>query len=177
LFPGSPSPSIYNEQRTSVQIESETTTYPSKGRASSLGRVFNNNSPSPRDTTPISRNSIEFGLRSKSRRPSAVDPAARAIAVQAARQAFEDKEAAKNRKQDEQTSKAHDKEQRRLRRLEREDSHHPNYAPGRRSMSDFTLRPSRLSEKESTRRKNSASSYTDDTIKINWKPKNPKSAW
>ncbi|KAM5441823.1 hypothetical protein MferCBS31731_003083 [Microsporum ferrugineum] len=174
LFPGSPSPSIYNEPRTSVQIESETTTYPSKTRASSFGRVFNN-SPSPRDTTPLSRNSLEFGLRSKSRRPSAVDPAARAIAVQAARQAFADREAAKIRKHDEQASKAYDKEQRRLRRLERENSYN-SHTPPRRSISDFTLRPSKLSEKDS-RSKNSTPSYTDDTIKVSWKPKSPKSAW
>ncbi|EFR02861.1 hypothetical protein MGYG_05862 [Nannizzia gypsea CBS 118893] len=180
LFPGSPSPSIYNEPRTSVQIESETTTYPpTKTRTTSLGRVFNsnsNNSPSPRDTAPLSRNSLEFGLRSKSRRPSTVDPAARAIAVQAARQAFEDREAAKNRKRDEQVSKALDKEQRRLRRLERENSYN-SYTGGRQSISDFTLRrPSKLSEKDS-RRKNSASSFADDTTTITWKPKSPKSAW
>ncbi|OAL70901.1 hypothetical protein A7D00_4563 [Trichophyton violaceum] len=186
LFPGSPSPSIYNEPRSSIQIESETTTThpPTKARSTSFGRVFNNNhnssiinnSPSPRDTAPLSRNSLEFGLRSRSRRPSTADPAARAIAVQAARQAFEDREAAKNRKRDEQTSKALDKEQRRLRRLERENSYN-SYTGGRRSISDFTLRrSSKLSEKDS-RRKNSASSYADDTTKITWKPKSPKSAW
>lgn len=69
-----------------------------------------------RTVSPISRNSLEFPFRSKSRTSisTSTDPIARAAAVQAARQAFEDREAAKARK----FEKAQDKE---LFRRERKD--------------------------------------------------------
>ncbi|KAJ9194238.1 hypothetical protein DTO164E3_5637 [Paecilomyces variotii] len=62
--------------------------------------------------SPISRSSLDFGFR-KTRTSTDPDPISRAATVQAARQAFEEKEAAKNRKYEKQQLKAQEKEQRR----------------------------------------------------------------
>lgn len=63
--------------------------------------------------SPLSRSSLDFGFRSKTRTNTDPDPISRAATVQAARQAFEEKEAAKNRKYEKQQLKAQEKEQRR----------------------------------------------------------------
>ncbi|OJJ43331.1 hypothetical protein ASPZODRAFT_74549 [Penicilliopsis zonata CBS 506.65] len=62
-------------------------------------------------TSPTSRSSLDFIFRSKTR--TNTDTLSRAATVQAARQAFEEKEAAKTRKFEEQQIKAEEKENRR----------------------------------------------------------------
>ncbi|KAL4930575.1 uncharacterized protein BDV17DRAFT_41543 [Aspergillus undulatus] len=59
-------------------------------------------------TSPTSRTSLDFVFRSRTR--TSMDPVSRAATVQAARQAFEEKEAAKNRKFEEQRIKAEEKQ-------------------------------------------------------------------
>ena len=61
--------------------------------------------------SPISRSSLDFVFRSKSR--ASVDPVSRAATVQAARQAFEEKEEAKSRKFEQQQMKEEEKQTRR----------------------------------------------------------------
>lgn len=61
--------------------------------------------------SPISRSSLDFVFRSKSR--ATVDPMSRAATVQAARQAFEEKEEAKSRKFEQQQMKEEEKQTRR----------------------------------------------------------------
>lgn len=65
--------------------------------------------------SPISRSSLDFSFRSRTR--TSMDPISRAATVQAARQAFEEKEAAKARKLEEQQLKA---EAREIRRKEKQ---------------------------------------------------------
>ncbi|KAL4897391.1 hypothetical protein BDV59DRAFT_167607 [Aspergillus ambiguus] len=64
--------------------------------------------------SPISRPSLDFVFRSKTR--TSMDPVSRAATVQAARQAFEEKEAAKARKFEEQQMKAEQKQHKRKER-------------------------------------------------------------
>ncbi|KAL4951814.1 hypothetical protein BDW69DRAFT_169103 [Aspergillus filifer] len=59
-------------------------------------------------TSPTSRSSLDFVFRSRTR--TSMDPVSRAATVQAARQAFEEKEAAKNRKLEEQRIRAEEKQ-------------------------------------------------------------------
>ncbi|KAJ6140105.1 hypothetical protein N7471_006591 [Penicillium samsonianum] len=63
-------------------------------------------------TSPMSRTSLDFVFRSRTR--TSTDPISRAATVQAARQAFEEKEAAKNRRLEKQQIKAEEKGSRRL---------------------------------------------------------------
>ncbi|KJF60907.1 hypothetical protein, variant [Coccidioides immitis RS] len=134
------------ESRPSFNIHRENLTFPhaasqtNVGRASSsFSRQMDNNSA--RETiSPISRSSLEFPFRSKSR-PSTTDPVARAAAVQAARQAFEDREAAKSRKHEQRNMKAQDKE---LRREQKEQHEGSGRTP---RLTDFTFRNHRNSEK------------------------------
>ncbi|KAJ5312920.1 hypothetical protein PENANT_c018G05425 [Penicillium antarcticum] len=67
-----------------------------------------------RDETasPMSRTSLDFVFRSRTR--TSTDPISRAATVQAARQAFEEKEAAKNRRLEKQQVKAEERHSRRL---------------------------------------------------------------
>lgn len=66
-------------------------------------------------TSPTTRSSLDYVFRSKTR--TSMDPVSRAATVQAARQAFEEKEAAKNRKLEEQRVKA---EERQIKRKEKQ---------------------------------------------------------
>ncbi|KAB8070622.1 hypothetical protein BDV29DRAFT_160267 [Aspergillus leporis] len=66
--------------------------------------------------SPLSRSSLDFVFRSRTR--TSVDPISRAATVQAARQAFEEKEAAKTRKFQEQQMKAEEKQ------IRRKEKHH-----------------------------------------------------
>ncbi|OOF91055.1 hypothetical protein ASPCADRAFT_400473 [Aspergillus carbonarius ITEM 5010] len=59
-------------------------------------------------TSPVSRSSLDFVFRSKTR--TSMDPVARAATVQAARQAFEEKEAAKTWRFEAQQMKAEEKQ-------------------------------------------------------------------
>lgn len=78
---------------------------------SSFGYARDNNGSVLDTPSPISRSSLDFVFRSKTR--ASVDPVSRAATVQAARQAFEEKEEAKTRKFEEQQIKAEEKQERR----------------------------------------------------------------
>lgn len=89
--------------------------------------------------SPMSRSSLDFVFRSKTR--TSIDPVSRAATVQAARQAFEEKEEAKTRKFEEQQMKVEEKQTR------RKEKHH-----WRTSMRDEELQlptPEKLPEKPS----------------------------
>jgi hypothetical protein len=62
--------------------------------------------------SPISRPSLDFVFRSRTR--TSTDPVSRAATIQAARQAFEEKEAAKTRRLEKQQLKAQERQTRRL---------------------------------------------------------------
>jgi hypothetical protein len=68
--------------------------------------------------SPISRSSIDRGFRMRGR--TNTDPASRAASIQAARRAFEEKEAAKARKYEKQQSKLLDRE---TRKKEKQEEH------------------------------------------------------
>ncbi|KAK4866945.1 hypothetical protein LT330_008108 [Penicillium expansum] len=75
-------------------------------------------------TSPMSRTSLDFVFRSRTR--TSTDPISRAATVQAARQAFEEKEAAKNRRLEKQQIKAEERgSRRRLKRHTSEDLESP----------------------------------------------------
>ncbi|KAJ5951773.1 uncharacterized protein N7479_010186 [Penicillium vulpinum] len=74
--------------------------------------------------SPMSRTSLDFVFRSRTR--TSTDPISRAATVQAARQAFEDKEAAKNRRLEKQQIKAEERgSRRRLKRHMSEEHESP----------------------------------------------------
>lgn len=90
--------------------------------------------------SPMSRSSLDFVFRSKTR--TSIDPVSRAATVQAARQAFEEKEEAKTRKFEEQQMKVEEKQTRRKEKQQ-----------WRTSMRDDELQtptPEKLPEKPST---------------------------
>ncbi|KAI9923450.1 hypothetical protein MW887_009311 [Aspergillus wentii] len=95
-------------------------------------------------TSPMSRSSLDFVFRSKTR--NSMDPISRAATVQAARQAFEEKEAAKTQKLEKQQFKAEEKQMRR-----KEKHYH-----WRSSLKDDEM-PEPVSEKEFSER-----SYTPE---------------
>ncbi|KAK2745203.1 hypothetical protein FQN55_006328 [Onygenales sp. PD_40] len=126
--------------------------------------------------SPISRSSLDFSFRSRTR--TNTDPPDRVAAVQAARQAFEDKEAAKARKLEKQNMKAQDRQ---LRRMERKEPH-----VGSKSSSPEAGLNEKTSPQEGTRfgrrsfnEKSDSDSPRASTNKR--KPshtiENPKSAW
>ncbi|KAL4875526.1 hypothetical protein BJY04DRAFT_163639 [Aspergillus karnatakaensis] len=67
-------------------------------------------------TSPTSRSSLDFVFRSRTR--TSMDPVSRAATVQAARQAFEAKEAAKTKKLEQQRMKAEEKQTKRKEKQE-----------------------------------------------------------
>ncbi|KAL4901835.1 hypothetical protein BDW74DRAFT_71014 [Aspergillus multicolor] len=97
----------------------DTTFTPGGSQTNVTGRAsfgYSRDNGSTLDTTsPTSRSSLDFIFRSRTR--TSMDPVSRAATIQAARQAFEEKEAAKNRKFEEQRIKA---EERQLKQKERQ---------------------------------------------------------
>lgn len=97
----------------------DTTFTPGASQTNVTGRAsfgYSRENASTLDTTsPASRSSLDFVFRSRTR--TSMDPVSRAATIQAARQAFEEKEAAKNRKFEEQRIKA---EERQTKRKERQ---------------------------------------------------------
>ncbi|KAI9369446.1 hypothetical protein BJX61DRAFT_148246 [Aspergillus egyptiacus] len=93
------------------------------GRAS-FGYSRDNNSSTLDTASPTSRSSLDFVFRSRTR--TSMDPVSRAATIQAARQAFEEKEAAKNRKFEQQQMKA---EERQMKRKEKQ-GHQPSLKEG-----------------------------------------------
>lgn len=135
-------PSVMETQRThrassgpmprlSLQIEDDSLT-----RLSGISQTNISSRPSfgySRDngstldtTSPTSRPSLDFVFRSRTR--TSTDPVSRQATVQAARQAFEAKEAEKNRRIEKQQIKAEERETRR--RVKRTQSEGPGPGPG-----------------------------------------------
>lgn len=102
--------------RLSLQIhDGSSTPLPTISQTNVTGRSsfgYARDNGSALDTpSPISRSSLDFVFRSKTR--TSVDPVSRAATIQAARQAFEEKEEAKNRKLEQQQMKEEEKQTRR----------------------------------------------------------------
>jgi hypothetical protein len=102
--------------RHSLQMhDSSFTRIPSISQTNLTGRTSfgysRDNNSSLEAASPVSRSSLDFVFRSKTR--TSMDPISRAATIQAARQAFEEKEAAKARKLEEQQSRAEEKQMRR----------------------------------------------------------------
>lgn len=116
--------------RLSLQIEDDSLT-----RLSGISQTnissrpsfgYSRDNGSTLDTaSPTSRPSLDFVFRSRTR--TSTDPVSRQATVQAARQAFEAKEAAKNRRIEKQQIKAEEKQTRR--RVKRTQSEGPGPAP------------------------------------------------
>ncbi|KAJ5895516.1 hypothetical protein N7495_007207 [Penicillium taxi] len=100
--------------RLSLQIEDDSyTRLPGISQTNVSGRPsfgYSRDNGSALDTTasPISRTSLDYVFRSRTR--TSTDPISRAATVQAARQAFEEKEAAKTRRLEKQQIKAEEKQ-------------------------------------------------------------------
>ncbi|RAL04382.1 uncharacterized protein BO80DRAFT_347892 [Aspergillus ibericus CBS 121593] len=99
--------------RLSLQThDSSSTRSPGVSQTNITGRSsfgYSRDNGSTLDTTsPVSRSSLDFVFRSKTR--TSMDPVARAATVQAARQAFEEKEAAKTWRFEAQQMKAEEKQ-------------------------------------------------------------------
>lgn len=102
--------------RHSLQMhDSSFTRMPSVSQTNLIGRTSfgysRDNSSSLEAASPVSRSSLDFVFRSKTR--TSMDPMSRAATIQAARQAFEEKEAAKARKLEEQQLRAEEKQMKR----------------------------------------------------------------
>lgn len=102
--------------RLSLQIhDGSSTPLPTISQTNVTGRSsfgYARDNGSGLDTpSPISRSSLDFVFRSKTR--TSVDPVSRAATIQAARQAFEEKEEAKSRKLEQQQMKEEEKQTRR----------------------------------------------------------------
>ncbi|KAJ5109789.1 hypothetical protein N7532_002434 [Penicillium argentinense] len=102
--------------RLSLQIEDESLTRLSgisqTNVASRPSLSYSRDNGSTLDTaSPTSRTSLDFVFRSRTR--TSTDPVSRAATIQAARQAFEEKEAAKARRFEKQQSKAEERQTRR----------------------------------------------------------------
>ncbi|EAW10865.1 uncharacterized protein ACLA_064970 [Aspergillus clavatus NRRL 1] len=94
--------------------------------------------------SPVSRSSLDFVFRSRTR--TSMDPISRAATIQAARQAFEEKEAAKTRKFEEQQLRA---EERQMKRKERQNPRPPvkgEESQGRTSTDVLSEKPSAVEE-------------------------------
>lgn len=119
-------------------------------------------------TSPTSRSSLDFVFRSKTR--TSMDPVSRAATVQAARQAFEEKEAAKNRKLEEQRVKA---EERQTKRKEKQ-GYRTSIADGDIREKDWEANSPNRSPRDGPYRSHSATQPHPDSE--NWKSQS-KSSW
>ncbi|KAL4945985.1 hypothetical protein BDV06DRAFT_183824 [Aspergillus oleicola] len=106
--------------------DSSSTPLPGASQTNVTGRAsfgYSRDNASTLDaTSPTSRSSLDFVFRSRTR--TSMDPVSRAATVQAARQAFEEKEAAKNRKFEEQRIRAEEKQ---LKRKEKQNQRTSSY--------------------------------------------------
>ncbi|KAL1958964.1 hypothetical protein VTO42DRAFT_3517 [Malbranchea cinnamomea] len=170
----------FNLTNDSVSLFPTTSYVNVAGTASTHSRTMDTTSYME-TVSPTSRSSLEFPFRSKSRTSTSTDPMARAAAVQAARQAFEDREAEKARK----LAKAQDKEARRRERKELEQLQQPR--PRCAHLVDFSFRDPRGSHSEKASRsedsgRRSRDMFRDTTYGYGEKSegyriRNPKSAW
>lgn len=171
--PGAFQPSAHAQApRLSLQIhDGSFTPLPGISQTNVAGRSsfgYARDNASALDTpSPISRSSLDFVFRSKTR--ASVDPVSRAATVQAARQAFEEKEEAKSRKLEQQQMKAEEKQTRR-----KEKQH---WRTSIRDDDDDAIRsstPEEISEKPNTSHKTPASQ--PQPTSTSWKTRS-KSTW
>lgn len=155
--------------RLSLQIENDVLIQgvPNLSQTNVAGRPsfgYSRDNGSTLDTaSPISRSSLDFVFRSRTR--TSTDPVSRAATIQAARQAFEDKEAAKARRLEKQQTKAEEKQTwRRVKSQRSEDPESPAVQP-----------QERLSEKHSSL-KGSKPEVRDQQPPTSWKSQS-KSTW
>ncbi|PGH11719.1 hypothetical protein AJ79_04742 [Helicocarpus griseus UAMH5409] len=167
--------SIHRELFVPISSGPSAETKPYQIQTSSMTNVtipssLNHTRESYETVSPLSRSSLDFAFRSRVR--TNTDPAARVAAVQAARQAFEDKEAAKNRKLEKQSMKAYDRQLRRQEKKEQplSTSSSQDAAPTeKRTSFGGGRRP--LNEKSAK----SSSEYSHNNISRSFE--SPKSAW
>jgi hypothetical protein len=114
--------------------------------------------------SPISRSSLDFVFRSRTR--TSTDPVSRAATIQAARQAFEEKEAAKTRRLEEQQTKAEEKQT--WRRVKRKQSEGP--------ASPVVQSREKLSEKSAQSKEPKRPEVRDQHSSTSWKSQS-KSTW
>ncbi|KAJ5890645.1 uncharacterized protein N7473_006873 [Penicillium subrubescens] len=127
--------------RLSLQIDDDSfTRLPGISQTNVSGRPsfgYSRDNGSTVDTaSPISRPSLDFMFRSRTRTSTSTDPASRAATIQAARQAFQEKEAAKARRLEKQQSKAEERQTRRLVKRTSPEAQNPPPAPPREEISE-----------------------------------------
>jgi hypothetical protein len=132
--------SIHAPPRLSLQIQDDSfTRLPSISQTNVTSRPsFGYSRDLDGTTSPMSRTSLDFVFRSRTR--TSTDPISRAATVQAAREAFEEKEAAKIRRLEKQQIKAEERGSRR--RLKRHTSEGPE-SPVVQSSEDISEKPQR----------------------------------
>ncbi|KAJ5876116.1 uncharacterized protein N7529_001700 [Penicillium soppii] len=145
-LPESYASSVQAPPRLSLQIQDDSfTRLPSISQTNVTSRPsFGYSRDMDGTTSPMSRTSLDFVFRSRTR--TSTDPISRAATVQAARQAFEEKEAAKNRRLEKQQLKAEERGSRR--RLKRHTSESPE-SPVVNSREDISEKPRRSTVHES----------------------------
>ncbi|CAG8947328.1 unnamed protein product [Penicillium salamii] len=133
--------------RLSLQIQDDSLTrLPSISQTNVTSRPsFSYSRDMDSTTSPMSRNSLDFVFRSRTR--TSTDPISRAATVQAARQAFEDKEAEKSLRLEKQQIKAEERGSRR--RLKRHTSSNAPESPVMQSSEDISEKPRRSTIHES----------------------------
>ncbi|OQD72644.1 hypothetical protein PENDEC_c020G06309 [Penicillium decumbens] len=156
--------------RLSLQIEDESfaQVIPNLSQTNVASRPsfgYSRDTGSTLDTaSPTSRSSLDFVFRSRTR--TSTDPVSRAATIQAARQAFEEKEAAKARRLEKQQTKAEEKQT--WRRVKRKQSDGPE-SPALQSRE-------RLSEKQTQSGEPKRSEVHDQQPATSWKSQS-KSTW
>lgn len=130
--------------RLSLQIEDDSFTHlPGISQTNVASRPsfgYSRDNGSTLDTpSPTSRNSLDFMFRSRTR--TSTDPISRAATIQAARQAFEEKEAAKTRRFEKQQTKAEERQTRR--RVKRSPSGGPE-SPAAQSSEEISEKPKNI---------------------------------
>lgn len=113
--------------------------------------------------SPISRSSLDFVFRSRTR--TSTDPISRAATIQAARQAFEEREAAKARRLEKQQIKAEERQTRRRGKRDHNDGQQPTAA-----------HPSGVSEKPPTTKGVQRPQGHDQQPSASWKSQS-KNTW
>lgn len=155
--------------RLSLQIDDDSfTRLPGISQTNVTGRPsfgYSRDNGSIVDTaSPISRPSLDHVFRSRTR--TSTDPVSRAATIQAARQAFEEKEAAKARRLEKQQIKA---DERQTRRLVKRNSPEAQGSPATQSREE-------ISEKKGNNKDNQWAKAYSDEPSVSWKSQS-KSNW
>lgn len=156
--------------RLSLQIDDDSfTRLPGISQTNVSGRPsfgYSRDNGSTVDTaSPISRPSLDFVFRSRTR--TSTDPVSRAATIQAARQAFEEKEAAKARRLEKQQIKA---EERQTRRLVKRSTSEGQDSPAAQSREEF------FEKKGDQQGPNWATQTHSEEPSVSWKSQS-KSTW